>query len=333
MSAEGPRSSRPRRKRLATAIAVWVFIAATVPAGVTIVTLLLSVDPRAFADPWPLALVVPAVALVAAAALFAWVVARHVAQPLVRLRAVAALVARARPDLSVVARARDQEPYTEVQGVLEALHRMIDSTERQDADRARLAAFIAHDLRAPLGAVARTLDDPASLRDAEAVGHMRKGLAAAIVDLDRLVTALRPKEAPVAPHEPRGVDVHALVVDVARLLEGPERSIEVELQRPFVTSVPEGALRSVLTNLLENADRHGTGACRVEVDVGRVRVVNDRRDRRRTDRRVGTDPRIDHGLGLEIVRSSLARHGGRVVVEPAHYDRFALVVYLPVAGT
>ncbi|MFN2321895.1 MAG: ATP-binding protein [Trueperaceae bacterium] len=331
MSADPPPRAR-RRQRLATVIAAWVFVAATVPAGVTIVTLFLSVDARAFSDRWAAALAVPVVALVAAAALFAWVVARHVAQPLVRLRAVAALVARARPDLSVVARARDHEPYVEVQGVLEALHRMIDATERQDADRARLAAFIAHDLRAPLGAIARTLNDPASLRDAETVGHVRKGMAAAVVELDRLVVALRPEGAPGAALDGRGVDVPALVVDVVRLLERPGRAIEVKLQRPFVTSVPEAALRSVLTNLLENADRHGTGSCRVEIDLGRVRVVNDRRDRRRTDRRIDGDPRIDHGLGLEIVRSSLTRYGGRIVVEPEQYDRFGLVVYLPVGG-
>jgi signal transduction histidine kinase len=329
---EPPAPARPRRQRLATAIAVWVFVAATVPAGVTIVTLLLSVDPRAFTGQWATALAVPALALVAAAALFAWVVARHVAQPLVRLRAVAALVARARPDLSVVARARDQEPYVEVQGVLEALHRMIGANERQDADRARLAAFIAHDLRAPLGAIARTLDDPSSLRDAETVGHVRKGLADAVEELDRLVAALRPHSAPAVPREGRGVDVHALVVDVVALLAGPGRTIDVAVQRPFVTSVPEGALRSVLTNLLENADRHGTGTCRVEIDLGRVRVVNDRRDRRRTDRRLHGDRRVDHGLGLEIVRSSLARYGGRVVVEPEHEDRFGLLVYLPVVA-
>lgn len=331
MVAEVPRPVRRRRQRLAAAIALWVFVAATVPAGVTIVTLLLSAEPWAFTGRWASALAVPALALVAAAALFAWAVARHVAQPLVRLRAVAALVARARPDLSVVARARDHEPYVEVQGVLEALHRMIDANERQDADRERLAAFIAHDLRAPLGAIARTLEDPASLRDAETVGHVRKGLDTAIVDLDHLVAALRPKDAPGTSHDRHGVDVHGLVLDVARLLEGPERSIEIALQRPFVTSVPEAALRSVLTNLLENADRHGTGSCRVEIDLGRVRVVNDRRDRRRTDRRVDEERRIDHGLGLEIVRSSLARYGGRVVVEPEQYDRFGLVVYLPVA--
>lgn len=310
---------------------MWVFVAATVPAGVTIAALLLAAEPWAFSGRWVLALAVPAGVLVVAAALFAWAVARHVAQPLVRLRAVAALVARARPDLSVVGRARDHEPYVEVQAVLDALHRMIDATERQDADRARLGAFIAHDLRAPLGAIARTLDDPASLRDAETVGHIRKGLDDAIVEIDRLVVALRPEEAPRASHDGKGVDVHGLVVDVARLLEGPERSIEVKLQRPFVTSVPEAALRSVLTNLFENADRHGTGTCRVEIDLGRVRVVNDRRDRRRTDRRVDGSQRIDHGLGLEIVRSSLARFGGRVVVEPEQYDRFGLVVYLPVA--
>ena len=332
MSVDARPRIRPRRQRLTTAIAVWVIVAATVPAGVTIVTLLLSIDPRAFEGRWAAALAVPALALVAAAALFAWAVARHVARPLVRLRGVAALVARARPDLSVVGRARDHEPYIEVRGVLDALYRMIDATERQHEDRARLAAFIAHDLRAPLGAIARTLDDPASLNDAETVGHVRKGLAGAIVELDRLIVALRPLEAPAKSVDRDGVDVHGLVVEIARLLEGPGRSIEVRLQRPFATSVPEAALRSVLTNLLENADRHGTGSCRVEIDLGRVRVVNDRRDRRRTDQRVDGDPRIGHGLGLEIVRSSLARHGGRVVVEPEHYDRYALVVYLPVGG-
>jgi hypothetical protein len=32
------------------------------------------------------------------------------------------------------------------------------------------------------------------------------------------------------------------------------------------------------------------------------------------------------------VRSSLARYGGRVVVEPEHEDRFGLLVYLPVVA-
>ena len=106
MSVDAPPRLRPRRQRLTTAIALWVIVAATVPAGVTIVTLLLSIDPRAFAGRWAAALAVPALALVAAAALFAWAVARHVARPLVRLRGVAALVAaRGRTSPSSGARA------------------------------------------------------------------------------------------------------------------------------------------------------------------------------------------------------------------------------------
>ena len=144
-----------RRWRLATVVSGWVFVAAALPATASLLTVASTVEAGPLeASAWR-ALWLPLVALLAAAALLAFAVARHVAQPLVRLRAVAALVARSRPDTTVVTRALDNEPYAEVAGVLSALQRLILATERDAADRDRLAAFVAHDLRTPMSAQTR----------------------------------------------------------------------------------------------------------------------------------------------------------------------------------
>jgi two-component system OmpR family sensor kinase len=133
------------------------------------------------------------------------------------------------------------------------------------------------------------------------------------------------------PPQGERVDVSAVVdaaVDGARAAD-PERSIEVDAQRPLFVLGTESRLRQVVDNLLTNARVHTPAGTPIQVqlaagddevvlevlDVGpglsaeeadRIFERFYRTDRSRTRSQGGA------GLGLAIVRSLVEAHGGAV---------------------
>jgi signal transduction histidine kinase len=264
----------------------------------------------------------------AAAAIGALAVAfllRRALRPLVRLAGAAGDIERTGD-----ARRRLPEPRStdEVGRLATTLNAMLDSLERARESERRFLADASHELRTPLTALrgnvahlARHGPTRELIDDLEADADRLARLA------DDLLTLTR-EEAATPP------DAEVSLDELARSFTAPD--IEVRAA-PVTVRGDAAALRRAVSNLVENARRHGPPGGHVRVTVERLResallVVEDdgpglgaadwehafeRFWRARSDR-------PGSGLGLSIVRAAVERHGGRVTAEGA-----AVTIELP----
>jgi signal transduction histidine kinase len=210
--------------------------------------------------------------------------------------------------------------------------------ERLDRERSDLVATVAHELRSPLtgvkGFVATLLSKWDKLND----DQKKLMLATVNSDADRL-TRLIAELLDVAridtgrlPLHPRPMDfVPAVqrVIDSVRAGSGRDILFEVDGELPQVHADPDKFLQ-VVTNLVENAVRHGEGMVRLIASpitqpfTGVTMHVDDEGE--------GISPEIrsrvftkfwkhgtrgGSGLGMYIVHGLLSAHGGAVEISDA----------------
>lgn len=282
---------------------------------------------------WRIAALALAVLAVAGAA--AWWATRRVTRP---VRAVAAAAGRvAGGDLSsrVEVRARD-----EIGALASSFNTMADALARNEHERRRLVADIAHELRNPLATLGGTLEavsDGVLPLDVAVVGSLEGDVRL----LQELVEDLSQLAAADAGHLrllPEPVDVADLADEVAARYRPAADAAGVTLTvdrdavtTPLVIEADARRLRQVLANLVSNALRHTTAAGHVTVRLapaGRgalVEVADDgegigaadlpyvfeafyRADPARSRHTGGS------GLGLAVVHRLVVAHGGLVKV-------------------
>lgn len=223
---------------------------------------------------------------------------------------------------------------------------------RLDRERSDLVATVAHELRSPLTGVkgfVQALLNRWDLLNDEQKQLMLTTVAADADRLSRLITELLD----VARIDtgrlqlyPRPADLTVLARRVVEsVAAGTSRPIELEL----ADGVPEADVdpdkfTQVLTNLVENAVRHGEGTVRVHLeptehapDGHGVRItVEDEGDgispelRRRVFTKFWTIGQGGgSGLGLYLVHGLVRAHGGTVAIEDADAGGARLVVVLP----
>ena len=206
---------------------------------------------------------------------------------------------------------------------------------RLDRERSDLVATVAHELRSPLtgvkGFVQALLNRWDKLNDEQkklmlttvgADSDRLSRLIAELLDVARIDTGR-------LQLYPRPCDVAVLVTRVAESVRaGTSRTVElrVEPDLPAAHADPD-KLTQVVTNLLENAVRHGDGQVRVlvEPDPGGVRITVDDEGEGippELRRRVFTKfwkggARGGSGLGLYIVGGLVRAHGGTVRIDEA----------------
>jgi signal transduction histidine kinase len=191
---------------------------------------------------------------------------------------------------------------------------MLESLERaRDAER-RFLADASHELRTPLTALrgnvqhlARHGATPQLVADLQADAERLARLA------DDLLTLSREEASP----PPR---------DAVRLdeLAGASGADDVRTE-PVTVTGDRAALERALSNLVENARRHGSG--RVAVDVGSTdgrawMAVEDEGPGVPEAERARVFERFEGegtGLGLAIVRATAERHGGTATVDGARF--------------
>jgi len=221
--------------------------------------------------------------------------------------------------------------------------------ERLDRERSDLVATVAHELRSPLTGVrgfVTTLinrwesfnDEQKKLmlatvnNDAERLGR----LITELLDVARLDTGR-------LPLYPRPVDIGALVGGViasSRIGTNREFEVAVEDGLPQVQADPD-KLVQVITNLVENAVRHGEGMTSVTLDQdsGMVRlVVDDEGDGipEEIRKRVFTKfwksgQRGGTGLGMYIVNGLVEVHHGTLEIGDAPGGGARFTVHWPLA--
>ncbi|USQ82815.1 HAMP domain-containing histidine kinase [Streptomyces phaeoluteigriseus] len=267
-------------------------------------------------------------AVVTAAGLFGWWLARRITHPLVILTAAAENVARTR-------RLGVQVPvtgYDEVGRLGRAFDRMLGRLAQSEEDQRRLVQDAGHELRTPLTSLRtnisllRRIDElPPATRD-ELVADLGQE-ARELTDLVNELVDLAAGQSDTEP--PQRIDLADLAEDVAGLARRRTgRRIVVRTSGDTSTDGRPGMLQRALSNLVENAakfDREGLAP--IEIDVtgparpGTVRVeVLDRgpgiteADLTRVFDRFyrAADARSlpGSGLGLSIVREVALAHGG-----------------------
>ncbi|MGW1751633.1 HAMP domain-containing sensor histidine kinase [Streptomyces sp. NPDC002092] len=267
-------------------------------------------------------------AVVIAAGLFGWWLARRITHRLILLTSAAEDVARTR-------RLGIEVPvtgYDEVGRLGRAFDRMLGRLAQSEEDQRRLVQDAGHELRTPLTSLRtnisllRRIDElPPATRD-ELVADLGQE-ARELTDLVNELVDLAAGQSDTEP--PQRVDLADIAEDVAGLARRRSgRQITVRVSGDTTTDGRPGMLQRAISNLVENAakfDRDGTGPIEIAVSgparTGTVRVeILDRgpgiadgdliRIFDRFYRAADARSLPGSGLGLSIVREVALAHGG-----------------------
>ncbi|MFI7406299.1 ATP-binding protein [Streptomyces sp. NPDC049541] len=267
-------------------------------------------------------------AVVIAAGLFGWWLARRITHRLILLTSAAEDVARTR-------RLGIEVPvtgYDEVGRLGRAFDRMLGRLAQSEEDQRRLVQDAGHELRTPLTSLRtnisllRRIDElPPATRD-ELVADLGQE-ARELTDLVNELVDLAAGQSDTEP--PQRVDLADLAEEVAGLARRRSgRQITVRVSGDTTTDGRPGMLQRAISNLVENAvkfDRDGTGPIEIAVSgparAGTVRVeILDRgpgiadgdliRIFDRFYRAADARSLPGSGLGLSIVREVAMAHGG-----------------------
>lgn len=276
------------------------------------------------------------VALVVAGGL-GYLVAGAGLRPIERMRARAATIS----DRSAGERLPVPEADDELRRLATTLNAMLDRLDEGLQRQRRFVAEASHELRTPLALMVTELElalaRPRTPEELVAALRSTQEETRRLVALAEDLLLLAAADSGGLSISPRTVDLTGLageVVDRFRpAAEAGGRAIGVTGPEPSAVSGDPDRLDQVLSNLVDNALRHGAGP--VEVSVmptgGSVRlVVSDRGpgfgEQRPFDRFAGAGGST--GLGLAIVREIVLAHGGSVEISRTD-GRTDVVVTLP----
>jgi signal transduction histidine kinase len=280
-----------------------------------------------------------------------WVMAGRV------LRPVSAITGAARraSERHLGERLDMQGPNDELKQLADTFDDMLERLDTAFASQRRFIADASHELRTPLTVMRTAIDVTLSktTRSPTQLESMAAKVRRSIDRADSLVDALLTLA--ISEHEVTAsefVDLAALAEDaleiVAPAISQRDLNASVDLQ-PAETNGNPVLLERLVGNLIINAVRHNHpgGWLRVETwgttDHSHLKVANSgdvipgplvatlfepfRRIHERTNSHDGV------GLGLAIVRSIAAAHGGRVEARARHEGGFTIEVALPRAGS
>lgn len=240
-------------------------------------------------------------------------------------------------------RSRPRGPVTSVALVL----RSGRGRARLDRDRSDLVATVAHELRSPLTGVKGFVTALLNRWDKLSDDQKRLMLTTVAADADRL-SRLITELLDVARIDTGRLQLHRQSTDLAQLAERVVASFDVASSRRFELSIAErpqidadpDKVIQVLTNLVENAVKHGSGTVRVRVasgvDGATVEVGDEGTGipaelRRRVFTKFWTGARGGgSGLGLYIVHGLVLAHGGTVEIGDAREGGACVTVRWPV---
>jgi signal transduction histidine kinase len=284
--------------------------------------------------------------VLALAAILGWFVAGRVLRPLHRITAAA----RAASERNLSARVALRGPRDELHELADTFDEMLDRLQSAFDSQRRFIANASHELRTPLAVMRATvdvvLDDPDSTP--EDLRDMAADIRAAVDHAEHLIGALL-----ILARNERGLTVHD-EVDLATVVEDVldtaalgDRRVHPTLE-PAVVSGDPVLIERLVANLVDNADRYNTDAGDIWISVrpvaghGQLIVAN-------TGTLIGPadadrlfepfqrlDDRASHdgfGLGLTIVASIAAVHGGTVGADPRDGGGLSVTVTFPSAGS
>ena len=288
---------------------------------------------------------------------FGWALAARVLSPLHRMTAAA----RRLSDENLHERIALDGPDDELKELADTFDAMLGRLEAAFDSQKRFVANASHELRTPLSIIRTEVDVALANPDAppEELRRMgevvRRATERSEALIDGLLMLARSDQGPAA----RGPVDLADLAEEALAQAAPEAAAAgVETAGrfdPAPTAGDDALLSRLAGNLIENAIRHNESGGRLEVETGpapdsgeagagggaevRLAVANSGPviDGAEVDglfepfRRLGADRLAGRGagLGLSIVRSVVAAHGGRIVARPRPHGGLLVEVFLP----
>jgi signal transduction histidine kinase len=248
------------------------------------------------------------IVLVLASALAGYALAGRALRPVRRITETAREISAGGLDRRIAAAG----PRDDLRELADTFDGMLERLDRAFSEQRRFAAAASHELRTPL-AVMRTAIDVA-LEDPEArpsprlermIATLRDTIARSEGLVERLLVLARGDRAPGAGEPVRLDELAARQAELAR--EQGAR-VDVRLAPTTVRGDPV-LLEQLVRNLVENGVRHGGGA--LEISTGRP-ALSVRSDGAPLGPSQLARLGGGRGIGLAIVRSVAAAHGGRV---------------------
>ncbi|MBW3657733.1 MAG: hypothetical protein KY457_03780 [Actinobacteria bacterium] len=229
------------------------------------------------------------------------------------------------------------------------LRAALDELERQQLWRQGLIDMLAHDLRSPVGTATSTMMLIRDRLDRLTADEVRRLATSAVVQNERALR-LTQDLLDLARSQQGRLELQLDVVPVAplirRVVEGlpvPPGDVLLTIEEDLHARIDPARLEQVVANLVSNAAKHG----RPPIEVSARRGDRDLLEMRVSDHgggvtsaargtlfapfAVGNVEQGSVGLGLWIVRTLVAAHGGTVEYEPSP-DQPAFVVRLPGAA-
>jgi len=192
-----------------------------------------------------LALALVIIACVILAPLTALLLARSIAQPLVRLAEAAARVGEGlTPELL------PESGPTELAVLGTTFNRMARQVKELMDNRTTLLAGISHDLRTPLARLRLGLEMMPENANPALIARMERDME----EMNLLIGEFLELAQGLGQEEKRSVDLAALLGDLTQ-----DTALECRAQPPCIKEVAPVALRRILSNLIENALRYGDG--------------------------------------------------------------------------
>ena len=232
------------------------------------------------------------------------------------------------------------EGAQEVRKAAGAFNRMQERILRFVAQRTAMLAGVSHDLRTPLTRLRLTLAMlPQSGKvDAASLVSDISGMVSDVAEMDRMIEGYLSFARGEGAEQAEPVCLPALLEEVAAAATRAGAVVLSVSATPMPDIVlRQGAIRRVLTNLLENARRHGGRIALAAVAEARAVVVlvdddgpgiPDHR-REQMFRAFESGPGGGTGLGLTIARDIIHAHGGDIWLERSPLGGLRARIRLP----
>ncbi|MGF1610174.1 MAG: ATP-binding protein [Kiloniellales bacterium] len=228
------------------------------------------------------------------------------------------------------------EGADEVRQAAGAFLQMRERIRRTIAQRTEMLAGVSHDLRTPLTRMKLQL---AMLGDTPEAAS----LASDVAEMERMVEGYLTFARGEGAELPRPTDLGALLHEVVDQLSHDETPVDLHSEDALVLPLRPSGMRRSLTNLVANAQRHGSQVAiragrrgrliEITIDDDGPGIPADKReevfkpffrlDQSRNPETGGT------GLGLTIARDVVRSHGGDILLEDAPGGGLRARVRLP----
>jgi signal transduction histidine kinase len=284
-------------------------------------------------------------AVLALAAVLGWVVAGRALRPVHLITAAA----RAASERTLSARVALRGPRDELRELADTFDQMLGRLQAAFEGQQRFIANASHELRTPLAVMRATVD--VVLDDRESTADDLRGMAAdirgAVDHAEHLIDALlllARNERGLTVHEE--VDLATVAENVLESVEPGDRHVHATLERAVMSGDAVLAER-LIANLFDNAVRHNLAGGDIWLSTGsengsvRLTIANtgpiiSPADAERIfqpfERLADRTSHDGFGLGLAIVASIAAIHGGTTDAHPRHGGGLSVAVAIPAAG-